>query len=180
MSEQQGQAQRWRLFFALWPGEQVRARLQALNRVVSSRVEGRSVPLENVHITLAFLGFVDAGGRACVEQAADTIVGRPFDLVFDTIGYWRRPRVLWVGASETPSTLQKLAQDLQQALLNCPVAHDERPYQAHLTLMRNVRHAPPPLVVEPIDWHVDEFVLVSSRMLPRGSEYSVLRRWPLC
>ena len=45
-----------RLFFALWPTEQVRRSIVDAALPLSSQLEGRSIRPQNLHITLHFIG----------------------------------------------------------------------------------------------------------------------------
>lgn len=168
-----------RLFFALWPDDAVRQTLKHHCKPVLRHSGGRAVAIENLHITLAFLGSVDAAQRQCVEQAAAAISLPRFTLTLDQLGYWSRPRVLWLGARETPEEAKQLASQLAKGARDCGLSLDRRPFVAHLTLKRKVREAPPPTELKPIEWAVDQFALVRSHTLPEGVQYEVVGRWPL-
>lgn len=167
-----------RLFFALWPGAEVREELARLSREHTGKT-GKQVRVENLHITLVFLGSVGLGVRECIEAGADTVQGRSFTLVLNEMGWWPRPRVLWTGPSEMPVALSSLVGDLKRVCQNCSLEPEKRPYRAHLTLARKVRKAPRSQTIEAIEWPVSEFCLVASQTLPTGAEYDVLRAWPL-
>ncbi len=167
-----------RLFFALWPDDEVRAALAALwQRHTVQR--GKPVRPENLHITLVFLGPVDDERRSCLESAAGELGGEPFTLVLDQLSWWSRPRVMWVGPSQMAPALPSLVGDLKLACEGCGFEPERRPYRAHMTLARKVPHARVPPQIEPIAWHVGSFALVESKTLPAGAEYSVLRTWAL-
>lgn len=140
---------------------------------------GRPVLPGNLHITLAFLGSVDADTRRCMEQAADNITLPPFTLQLNELGFWRRPQVVWLGTDSTPPPLLALASALKQAMIGCGLEPESRPFQAHLTLMRKVRRAPEGEPPAGITWPVSDFALVVSDTLPEGVRYAVLRRWAL-
>lgn len=168
-----------RLFFALWPDDAVRSELARLASG-GPRGAGRLVPAENLHLTLAFLGHLDAGTRACVEAAADGISAGPFELVFTRLGCWPRPRVLWAGTQDTPAALVELVYALRRGMTGCGLRAETRPYRAHVTLARKTRvpadfHA----ACEPVRWRADAFDLVESKTLSAGAHYRRLRRWPL-
>ena len=168
-----------RLFFALWPDDILRQQLVHRSKPLVQAAHGRPVPAENLHITLAFLGNVDARQRDCVECMAETIACSSFDLALDSFGHWSRPRVLWFGASETPEPLRLLTESLFAGARECGLSLDARAYSPHLTLMRKVSHAPKKRDIDPISWSVDRFVLVSSVAVPQGVRYEVVRKWPL-
>lgn len=168
-----------RLFFALWPDDEVRQAIRRHAKDLLRHSGGRPVVLENLHITLAFLGSVDAAQRQCVERVAEAIALPAFALQLDQVGYWSRPRVLWLGAHETPDIPVALAKQLAQGCRDCGLSLDRRPFKAHLTLKRKVHQAPPAMEVRPVSWPVESFVLVRSRTLPEGVQYQVVREWRL-
>lgn len=167
-----------RLFFALWPDQVVRARIEALAAGLRLS-QGRRVPMNNVHITLVFLGAVETAQRVCVESGADKVEADPFDLRLDQLGCWPRSQVLWLGASVLPPELTRLAASLHQGIARCGVKLDPRPFHAHLTLMRRVRRARRGGSVEPVVWPVGDFALVESITRTEGAAYEVLKTWGL-
>lgn len=168
-----------RLFFALWPDSVTRARLtEALRAVMPPQV--RATPGDNLHITLAFLGSLDAASQHCAEQAAARVRATPFILTLDDIGYWSRPRILWLGTQHCPDALLELEKDLRHALQPCKTALDERPYQPHLTYARKVRALEAlPALAAPVEWRVSDYALVESQPAEDGTHYRVLATWPL-
>jgi len=168
-----------RLFFALWPDGEVRESMDNLARQ-HARHNGRAVVPENLHITLVFVGGVSVEQRVCMEAAAATIVAPPaFTVTFDRLGFWPRPRILWVGASVMPPELSDLVTALNSALIPCGYQPETRPFQAHVTLARKAQRPPEIVTIPPIVWPVDAFCLVESVTGERGSEYRVIGRWPL-
>lgn len=170
--------ERYRLFFALWPAAALRARLSGL---VSrqTHLRGKAVAPENLHMTLVFLGSVDADQKACAARVAGEIRAASFSLILDECGYWRRPRVLWVGASRIPEPLQALAKQLNRRLEACGHRPEKRDFHAHVTLLRRAVRVPPNLLGEPLHWLVQDFSLVQSETLAEGVRYRVLQSWPL-
>ena len=140
---------------------------------------GRLTPPQNLHVTLVFLGAADAARRACVEAAADGVQAEGFTVTLDRTGWWRRPQVFWAGSSVTPQPLLDLVGALQVGCAACGFPRENRPFEVHATLARKVLAAPPAPGLEPIPWRIDRFVLVESALTPAGSEYRVLRTWPL-
>jgi len=105
-----GEEENQRLFFALWPDEDTRERLATL---ALDDIIGRRVSRDNLHVTLAFLGAVDKHARSCVEQVASQVRAPSFTLHMDDVGYWRKPRILWVRTSRLPSPLVALLSGLR-------------------------------------------------------------------
>ena len=165
-----------RLFFALWPDEGTRERLAML---AVDDIAGRRASRDNLHVTLAFLGSVDKHLRSCAEHVASQVRAQSFTLHLDEVGYWRKPRILWVGASRLPSPLVQLLSSLNDGLSRCGFKPERREYRAHVTLARKVRKPIAHRNIDPIPWPIDSFVLVESRTLPAGASYQVSRTWSL-
>jgi RNA 2',3'-cyclic 3'-phosphodiesterase len=170
---------RQRLFLALWPDDALRHRIAAV--AAACRVSGgRAVPRANWHITLAFLGSLDVERRRSVERVADAMRVPAFELWLDRLGFWPRPGgILWLGASQPPEALVRLAARLGEGISSSGIEIDRRPFHAHLTLMRRVERAvrlDPPT---PLCWPVADFVLCESVTDPGGARYRVLERWAL-
>ncbi len=172
--------ERQRLFFALWPDAGLRTAVHHCSTHQAKFCGGRHIPLENLHVTLAFLGAVDTRQRGCMEAAAAAIDLPSFDLLLDQLGYWSRRGVLWLGSSkEIPPPLLELVAALQAAMASCDIPVDPRPFKLHLTLRRNARRAPQTRVIQPVPWPITSFALVESHTHASGARYHVLRRWPL-
>ncbi len=168
-----------RLFFALWPQPELADRLQALAGKTLRSGDGRRVAAENIHLTLAFLGAVDAAFRDCAEQVAATIRAGAFTLMLEQIGCWSRTGILWAGPARVPEPLLHLVQGLNAALAGCGYAPERRPYAAHLTLARKVRRGTKPAPIDPLVWEVRRFCLVRSRLDAGGAHYEIVREWEL-
>lgn len=168
-----------RLYFALWPPIELSHELHRLAGNVLRGGAGRRVMPENIHLTLAFLGSVDASFRECAERAATAIRAASFTLRLEQTGYWSRPGILWVGPDQTPPSLIQLVQALNAGLAGCGYEAERRPYAAHLTLARKARlhHTVPSM--EPRAWEINRFHLVQSHTHADGAHYEILRSWPL-
>jgi|SRR5215470_9706686 len=165
-----------RLFFALWPGEEVRARLAAWARRLHAACGGRPTRVENLHMTLAFLGSVESERVAAIERAAGEVAAASCTLVLDRPGVWRD--IVWAGASAVPPELDTLVHELRGALARSRVDFDAKEFASHVTLLRDARSKPPAMPeLEPIRWDVGGFALVSSRLQAGGSRYEVLESW---
>jgi 2'-5' RNA ligase len=170
---------RKRLFFALWPDAQVR---QGFARIASRTLKrrGRTVPAENLHLTLAFLGAVTAERQHCMENLADNLAADAFDLVFIHLGHWPGPRVIWSGCEGTPEALLALVAGLRAGMLRCGLEPEIRPYRAHMTLARKASVAPAfGASHDPVEWRVRNFHLVESQTLSSGARYEIVRSWAL-
>ncbi len=138
---------------------------------------GRLVPAANLHMTLLYIGGVGAEQCKALKAMADGISFSPFVLRLDKFGYWRKPRVWWWGASQTPEALHGLVGSLQAGARRCGIGIDPRPYKAHMTLARKVVRAPEQVDIQSCDWAVDHFALLRSVSTPTGVHYEPLQYW---
>jgi len=168
-----------RLFFALWPGDELRAALAPGLRALQPPEVGRPQRPDQWHVTLEFLGSVPAARVAAVRIAAAQARAAPCELRFDAVEYWRRPEVLCLVARELPLPLGSLVGQLRGALAAQGFETETRPFKAHLTLARKVHHPVRLPPFEPLCWPVADFALVESITDRAGSVYTPLESWPL-
>lgn len=165
-----------RLFFALWPPAETAQALARWASEAHTQSGGRLTAVENIHLTLAFLGEADPAKAAA---AARCVSGRRHDLPIDAARYVKKNEMVWVGCATVPSQLASLAADLRNALTAAGFALEERPFAAHVTLLRKARmpKSIPPL--PRVEWPVDEFILVRSHTSAKGSIYEPVERFKL-
>jgi 2'-5' RNA ligase len=176
-----GREQTIRLFFALWPDNEVRRALDQAGKKQQVACGGRRMRAPNLHLTLVFLGNVAAGRLDELRAVAAGISNPAFSMTLDRLGWWRHNRVAWVAPQETPEALQGLVAQLQDGLRNSGFTFDDRPvFVPHVTLLRNARCEGlemPPMM--PLVWAADAFVLVKSVTTDAGATYEVIGRWGL-
>lgn len=165
-----------RLFFALWPDQNTRR--QCLQLSAGMRGFGKPVAANNLHVTLVFLGLVDAAGQQAMSKAAGRIAVEPFCLTFDRVEFWQKPAVVCLRAERIEPVLSAWVEQLTLAALDNGISVDQRPYRPHVTLLRKAKQLPP-AEFEPIIWRAAGFCLAESCSTPAGVEYRVLERWGL-
>ncbi len=168
-----------RLFFALWPSDNVRQSIIKASKPSMHKLKGRVIKPDRLHITLHYIGPVNEEVKLCMHEAALTVSGKPFELNLDYLGQFIRARILWMGTQEIPVELNQLHNDLGQALSTCGYQCDRRPFSPHITLMRKCVK---PVVHQSeisIPWRIDEFVLVESVQDKTGVSYQVLEKYSL-
>lgn len=137
----------------------------------------KPVQPQNVHVTLVFLGHVDAASELLIKHSVTGISARPFALTFDQLCYWSKPKVLYLTCSHTPDELEILVTALAMEVASCGLQTDTRPYQPHITLARHARYLPD-ITIEPVVWSAESFCLVESCSGPGGVSYKVRQQWP--
>ncbi|HEY5781616.1 MAG TPA: RNA 2',3'-cyclic phosphodiesterase [Lysobacter sp.] len=172
-----------RLFFALWPDDSLRQRIDetAAQLEREHAPGGRRLRADRYHLTLQFLGDFQPLPPSLVDDAcaaAGTVRQAPFDLTLDCAGSFRGSNVWWLGSHAVPPGLQQLWDRLGQSLLQARVRvkSSSQPFAPHLTIQRDVRRHIALLPTSPLRWHVGEFALIDSQP---GRPYTVLGRWPL-
>lgn len=164
-----------RLFFALDPNDAVRNAIVAVQREMN--LPARRVVPENLHVTLAFLGEVDAGR---IDELRTMAAGLSFPacrMQLDRNGCFPRTGVAWLGCSEPPEALTAF-----QALLNTRLAEagfrsESKTWVPHLTLYRKMRKPCGRIPIEAVEWRIDGFSLMRSTPGPAGPVYTTLSRW---
>lgn len=177
---------RSRLFAALPLPDGVRETLAGyLERCAELAPEQRWAPPANLHLTLYFLGWVEADPMARVTAALAGVRRAPFRLRIGGLGRFgaaARPRVLWVDVLAGRDALGALAAEVALACRRAGVVGDERPYNPHLTLCRVRRGTRLPALPEPDPlpaWEARSFTLFQSRPGPRGAVYLPVQEYPL-
>jgi 2'-5' RNA ligase len=180
-----------RYFVALALPDEAKDRLLAIQppAVPGSRLPGR----EELHLTLHFLGEVDAQRAPAVRNALAGVRADAFSITLQGVGRFPPdglPRVLWAGVESHPSLIA-LHRTVGIALADAiGFRPEDRPYSPHVALAY-LNSPPPPGTVErylaetggfrvaPV--HVRRFALYTSTMAedrPRYQEEAVFDLLP--
>jgi RNA 2',3'-cyclic 3'-phosphodiesterase len=183
-----------RLFVAIEvpdpPRRDLRRRLDGLRDRLP---RARWVDLENLHLTLLFLGETAETDVPALAAKLREAFARcpPLDMRLSDGGTFppgRPARVAWVGV-EGPMELMALQADVTSAAVETLVFEPEkRPYHPHVTLAR----CPEPWRREAIDklktaltgpigppFVADHGVLFESKLSPKGARYRVVEAFPM-
>jgi RNA 2',3'-cyclic 3'-phosphodiesterase len=163
-----------RLFFALWPDDEVTRRLTEFGRQLNLESRSRRVNPKNYHVTLAFVGEVLATKLAVLQQIGHSLRASRFTFNCDSIEYWPGSQVVVAAVRAAPPGLLDLWRKLNDAL-ELPL----EPLRAHVTLARKVAQAPVPQAMSPVVWRATNFSLIRSDTGGAESAYTVLDTWSL-
>ena len=179
-----------RVFCAVELPEEVRAAVAAhaapLRREFPEARASWARP-EGLHITLKFIGEVEAARVEALAGAAGAAVGgfRPFRLSIEESGTFPprgAARVLWLGVKDASGQLARLQRRLEQECEAAGFPAEPRAFRPHLTLARlrtpkdahalseAHRHTP----FGPHDFEVTELLVIRSQLGPGGSRYTPL------
>lgn len=167
-----------RLFFALWPGDDVRRAMWQTGGRLHEVWSGRRMKPDTLHMSLVFLGDTPAERLDELRTLAARMQGRAHALSFKQAACWRHNKVGFLSPEDTPPALVQLVYGLEESLDAASFKFDQRPYKPHVTLLRNTR-CTTQVMFEPIAWHPEEFVLVASDLTEHGPVYQLLGRWKL-
>ena len=161
-----------RLFVAVWPPDDVLDRLHDHERPRDQGV--RWLPVENLHVTLRFLGDAD------VDEVADALDQVQFPAATARLG--PAIDVLAERSLVLPVTgVDDLAQVVRSATSALGTERDRRRFVGHLTVARLARRARPSRSAgRPFDarFDVTDVALVASTLTDTGAVYETVATWP--
>ncbi|MGB8908242.1 MAG: RNA 2',3'-cyclic phosphodiesterase [Candidatus Cybelea sp.] len=178
-----------KLFVGIDLREDARARCAAVSQTLRKMgFDARYETPEKLHVTLAFLGYVEPAlcEEVVSELSAAGSPAKPFALMLDKLGAFpheRRPRVVYVGAREQGAPFRELAQSVRGAYARLGFDFKDDAV-AHVTIARVKESKRPLPLVEfpPILVEVERLTLFESLPDPsrKTSRYEVKVVVPLC
>jgi len=168
-------------------------------RVISKELKKMALPVrwvtvDNIHLTILFLGSVDEDKISDIEEKVNEVVKgfSAFKTKLNAVGafpHWKKPRVIWIGLSGDIGRLSNLRNELQEELKVLGFIPEKRPFRPHLTLGR---FKGPIDRDEDMKWILDryrdinsdlyqlnELILYKSDLKPDGPVYTKMATWPL-
>lgn len=181
-----------RCFVALPIPEPVRTVLAGLQSVAPEGGSVRWVAPEAIHLTLKFLGEVEANRLDAVRATLASFPWNlePFAFTLSRVGGFpglSRPRVFWVGVTAGAERLVELADRVERALGSLDFPREERAFSPHLTIGRVKDRCPRGWAetfahaarFEPLEVLATELRLYRSELLQSGARHTVLLAVPL-
>ncbi|MFP4138287.1 MAG: RNA 2',3'-cyclic phosphodiesterase [Halomonas sp.] len=166
-----------RLFLALEPPDALRARLDVLADLARARCGGRRVPAANLHLTLAFLGEIEAPRADELVEWLKRESPEGGEWRLDAWGTFRRPGIVWVGGKVPDPALGALQARLWDGLESFGLGGRPSHFVPHVTLLRRARRLSTE-ALPPVDlaWPWRRLTLLRSLTLADGPHYEVLAR----
>lgn len=140
------------------------------------------------HVTLKFLGSIDAAAAPKVAEASASVTAefRRAEVSlggFDAFPTRRRARVLWVGLEDPAGVTSRLAARLDGAFQHLGVAAEDRRFTPHVTVARlkppqDLRSLPE-VAVEADPFDIAQITLFRSHLGRGGARYEVMQRFRL-
>lgn len=175
-----------RLFVAVPLPKGVRQKLLDLQQSIDGM---RWQSQEQMHLTLKFVGEVDATGASELRKELDKISHPGFSMTIAGLGYFpegKRPNVVWVGINEN-ANLRELHKKVEDRCKNIGIAPENRPFKPHVTIAR-ANNTSKRAVTSFITKHktfavtgipVNEFILYESRLHLDGARHHPLQSYVL-
>jgi len=178
-----------RLFVAININHKTRSLLLALRDELRKKSRrGNYSVLENLHLTLAFLGECDAKQTATAKSALDAVSFAPFDITIDCVGRFSRVPaksqdswggsrdggdVWWAGLQES-KPLITMQRELAESLIAAGFPIEKRRYSPHITLGREVMTDLKPWKIEPFGETVSTIDLMNSERIGGKLTYTAI------
>ncbi|MBW2492420.1 MAG: RNA 2',3'-cyclic phosphodiesterase [Deltaproteobacteria bacterium] len=178
-----------RTFIAIEIPENIISKIQELQESIKAKgFNIRWVRPENIHLTLKFIGDVEAAKISEITEAlSKTVEGYiPISLKSKGLGLFpgiKNPRVLWVGLTGQLESLVKLQKTLDENLKVLGFPKEKRPFKGHLTMGRikakiDAKKLGDALMkfrnFESETFTADQIVLYKSELKPSGAVYTKL------
>ncbi|HCJ66119.1 MAG TPA: RNA 2',3'-cyclic phosphodiesterase [Elusimicrobia bacterium] len=183
-----------RLFIAVNLDEELKKKILPLQEELKKTgADVKWVAVENLHLTLKFLGEVSEEKATQIEPVIVPILAcfPSFEMKLSGFGVFPNfnyPRVIWLGIEEGGEELKGLSEKIEDSLVSLGFDKEERPFTAHLTLGR-VRSAKNKnqLIsiieekknIEIGKQKVGKIYLMQSILKPTGPIYLSLKEWQL-
>ncbi len=188
---------RVRIFYALELPADVRERIAAhvaeLRAATEPSLKISWERTEKLHLTLKFLGEIEAARLEAVARAASRAAEASvkFEVSLREAGAFPasgNPRVLWLGLHDASGHLAELQERLESECEREGFAREKRPFRPHITIARirfpnaAARHlgrVHREREFAPAVFGVSEFVVMQSQLGAGGSRYTPLSRHEL-
>lgn len=169
-----------RAFIGLSPDANTKLAIDAWRNKVFPHFDS-PVPAANFHVTLAFLGNVSDKQLDTINHLIDEMPRiTAFDVSLNQLGYWPKPKALWLGSQQSATEHLLLAKHIHKIANKSGLELQEQDYVAHLTLARKCKVNPPaPLFPANFKWHADQFHLFESKSGKQGVYYPIRQSWPM-
>lgn len=140
------------------------------------------VPIANYHVTLAFIGGLQAAHYEALCEQCDQVIANVVSpchevISIDQTGYWPKPQILWIGPKEWPKAITKLHTELLQMLALFGVRKDKKVFQPHITLARKSVLPVKPMIEPYFEIAAQQVVLYESIQTRAGVCYQERESW---
>ena len=154
------------------------------------------VKLENLHLTLKFLGEISPKQFNEIKQIITEITKgtSEFKIKLESAGVFPNPtvpRLIWIGNNQASTELKQLTEQLNKRLAESDIPQDERIFHAHITIGRIKTRLNSSDLKEALDktggdlvsvneeFNCKEITLFESTLGPGGPTYKILEKFKI-
>jgi len=128
--------------------------LSVQEKIKTQSVKGNFTLPENLHLTLVFMGETPADKIRIISSVIDTAMKppiAPFTLTFSTVGCFKHSNkeLWWIGTDCNDmhlDILKTIRQRIAKELFSKGINFDNRPFNPHITLGREIKHESPIII----------------------------------
>jgi len=161
---------------------------QVINELKKTQIDAKLVEMENMHLTLKFLGDID---EKLIDEIEKTIKEstkntQPFEITLKNIGVFPNKnyiKIVWIGV-ENAGPLKQIAETIDTKLKNLGFGKEKRSFSAHLTIARIKSAKNKEKLIQLINKYqnvefqkikVDKILLKKSVLTSKGPIYTTLK-----
>ncbi len=135
----------------------------------------------NLHLTLAFLGNVNANDEKRYISYAEQIKAKSFALSFGDTGYWQQTGIFYLRPSGIPKQLDMLASSLRNKSHKLATYHNPFAFNPHITLVRGAKRQEPTVYnkMAPLNYKFKQFTLFHSTRIDNQLTYVPIQHFSL-
>ncbi len=177
-----------RTFIAIdFPDEVVKEVARVQGVLGAQKFTGKMTELENLHLTLKFLGEIESNDIEKIRNVLRGIEVRKFEARLSEAGTFRHlgvPSIVWLKVGG--KGIFELQAAVDSACEKCGFAREKR-FMSHLTVVR-VKYAKAKrefveyvrkIGIRKVEWKVENFKLMKSELRPTGPVYTVIEEFGL-
>ena len=180
-----------RIFIRIPAADQIKSILPLLKSTINCNPSHiKWIPPENIHLTLSFLGDVAVNKIPDIVQSVEqNITTDQFQLSISGTGVFsasKSPKVLWLDLNKGVDKLKLLHHQIEKSVSEFKDTHDKNIFIPHITVarikqtFRNIDVlAFLNSVYSTIDFDVNSISMYESKLLPEGTQYTIINTFPL-
>ena len=180
-----------RVFIGIPIGLKIKSILPIVKSAVNCNpIHIKWIPLENIHLTLSFLGNISNKDLPSLIQSIEKkIRSNNFQLIITGTGVFpssKSPKVLWLGISKGIDELTLLQIQVEKSVREFKDNYENNTFIPHISIAR-IKKGPRKIDVLPflnsvyskIELDVNSISMYESKLFPKGTQYTVLDTFPL-
>ncbi len=181
-----------RAFVGFFTTKRIYEHVERLEEEFKGAMKGKWVDIQNLHMTLQFLGNIDEEKAVEVIKNIQNITERfaPFSIKYRSIGAFpsiEKARILWIGVGDGSNKLKAMAKEIKKINKRSGINPDSKPFHPHVTVCR-IKEADGKKVSRIIKKYrnynfgedfVNKIALIKSTLTPVSPVYTIIEEFYL-